>query len=320
MKSIKNMRSYWNRYRFIRSHWRLILLILIFVVGLAFVVSGAFKLQGPALISFLIIGVLLIMFSSIRLVIDSIGKSAIEREETKQLREKLERSEETRKRLEEKLKEDQQKPLKILDVHPILDMGMLEVDFALSKFFDQQYIKNKNGSLERVSVSPERKRGDFRFIGGLTAKFKARYGIDLRAMKVKEDPVAKRFYVSGANPMFLGTSDFPDIHWEGSVLLGYNLTGRCWETDDLYAKNESACREGFLKGFQEKLKSGPEELNCFKTPLQEYIRRLIQVIFAPRGHSVELVDIAAAKDFLPFRDYLPGQGIRALETNGWAGQ
>ena len=298
--------------RFLLSHWKLLLLTIVLFVGLALVTLGLFNLEGRALIAVLILGGLLISFAAIRMTINSIGKSAIEREEAKELKEKLEQSEETRKDLEQELKESYQKPLKIMSIEPILKLGVIEVNLQLTKFFDRYYYrKSWDGKLEK-SLS-EDKNTNMRFMGGLTAKFKARYGIDLVALKAKRDPETKKLYVSGANPSFQGTKDFPDIHWEGSIMMGYHFWN-AWEIGDKYDKYEWDCKENLRDEFQKSLKSGPEELEYLIKPLQDHIRLLIQGIFAPPGYSVELVDDTTAKDFLPFLDYLGKQGVQELEN------
>lgn len=211
-----------SAYQTFRSKWKMFLFTIMLFVGFGIVVLASFSLKGPKLISILILGGLLTGFAAIQMTITSIGKSAVEREEAKKLRENLAASEEARKDLEHKLKQSYHQPLRIRDIRPILDMGILEVDFELTKFFDQQYEK-EGEKLKKFFTSSKKKRGDFRFIGGLIAKFRARYGIDLLSVKVLDDNENRRFYVSGVDPVFRGTSDFPEIHWQGSIMLGYSL-------------------------------------------------------------------------------------------------
>ncbi len=309
MGFIKTSKQVVRVVQYVLSRWKPFLLIVALLIGFALVLLGSFNLQGPALISTLIFGGLLIGIAIIGMAISSIAKRAVENAEANRLRDKLEQAEKTCADLEQKLKESRQNPLKMLHIEPILDLGILEADFELTKFYDQKYIKDKEtGSLKRIQSE---QKGKFRFIGGLVAKFTARYGIDLRTVKVKKDDATKRFYVSGANPEFSGTRGFPDIYWKGAVMLGKEWGA--WATGD-YVRWESDCKEEFRKDFQKNLQSGPEELNCFKAPLQEYVRRLIQGIFAPPGYVVELVNDDTAKDFSPLLEHLGKQEVRTLEN------
>lgn len=309
MDFVKTFKQIRGTSRFLQSHWKLFLFIAMIFFGFALVVLGSFNLQGRALMSVLILGGLLIGFAAIRMTYDSIKKSAVEGEKGKEAMEEFEQIKKENRNLKQELKESYQNPLKILDIQPILDMGILEVDFELAKFFDQQYTKD----LEKIS--PGQEGSKYRFIGGLAAKFTARYGIDLLTIKVREDPENRRFYISGANPVFQGIRDFPDIHWEGSVILGKNWMGE-WATDQANERVGSDCKEEFRERFQKRLKSGPEELDYLKKPLREYIRRLMQGIFAPRGYSVELVDDDTGKNFLSLHKYLTSQDRRDIQSPG----
>jgi len=191
-------------------------------------------------------------------------------------------------------------------------MGILEVDFELTKFFDQQYEK-EGGKLKKFFTSPKKERGDFRFIGGLIAKFRARYGIDLLLVKVLRDNEKRQFSVSGVDPVFRGTSDFPEIHWQGSIMLGYSLLDKTWLGSRDYSEKENQCKEEFRDILQRKLKTGPEELNFIKKPLKEYMRHLFEGIFAPKGYRVKLVDEKPGKDFILLTEYLSKQGLKGLE-------
>ena len=301
----------------IRSSLLKLLLSILLIAGLAIVIFGAFELKGTALLAVMILGGFLIAFAIISMTVASIGKTAIAIKDYKRLREMLEEKDQAYRELELKHQESTVQPLKIKDIQPILDMGILEVDFELTKYFDQQYkgdYSTKDINTFKRVLPSSKERGDLRFIGGLRAKFRARYGFDLLTMKVKEDTTYKKFYVSGVDPVFKGTTDFPQLAWEGSIMLGFSIANQRWQCNPEFDKIESDLKEELRKSLQNRLKTGPEELNFIKNPLQEHIRRLIQGLFAPKGYAVVLVDEKIAKGYIHFTKFLSDQSIVGFEN------
>jgi len=201
-------------------------------------------------------------------------------------------------------------------VQPILELGILEADCQLSRCFD--FSMDEKGEVSEGSESKSRTyittllldligRGKFRFVGTLTIKFRARYGVDMETLQIRVDDEAKIVYVEGAEPSYLGIKGFPESSWESCVTLRERSYGE-WATDDIASGLEAPFKDACRESVEESLKNGPEELDWLKHPLQNTVKHLLRMMIAPPGYAVEFVDEADAR-FVPFFEYTTEIGI-----------
>ena len=291
-----------------------LMLLLLFIIGLALLIVSSFRLSGIAQVFVLILGGLLIFFAVIKLTINSIIRGALEREEGRKWKAKFKKSEEGREEIEVEFKQSKTEPLQTRKIQSILNIGLLEVNFKLTKFYDRWFLE-KDGELKETVPEKAKEGTVFRFMGGLSVEFPARYGIDMKAIKLRDDQKNKRIYVAGANLSFQGLSGVHDLEWEGTVFLNRTLFGG-WKYDSqdaTYIGKELKCKNKYKKQFLEKLKQGPEELNYLRKPFQEHIRQLLQSILAPPGYTVELVSDEIGEDFMLITDYINSNHYREIE-------
>ncbi len=294
----------------LHKHWKSAILVGIFGIALSMMVGASFTLSGAQLVTVLLIGGILVLFTFVKMLYDFLKVEAKRTVEGESLRkEKIALADEVT-RLKTELQYERSGGIKV-GIKPILEMGFLEAECEVTKFFDCYFDKdnkdNKNieeGALEQRRPGPHKKPVK-RFLGALTAKFKARYGIDIQKVQVKRDDQAKAMYVAGAEPSFLGVRGYPQMRWEGSVGLHYWWGS--WNIDEDSKKLDSDCREKYRVALEERLRNGPEQLNWVKEPLRKAIKRLLQII-APPDYRVEMVD-HPREGFIPLSDYLGDLGL-----------
>lgn len=284
----------------LRRHWKTAVLVGIFVIGLAMMFGGAFRLRGVELVTVLVVAGILMAFAYIKMTFDSAVERARKARESQDLANEKDE-------LAKELEWERSKRVKVLNIEPILEMGILEAECEVTKFFDRYFDKDDKEVGESVleQKGPGPRKLVKRFLGALTAKFKAMYGIDIQKVQVKCDHQAETFHVANAEPSFRGVRGYPQTGWEGSV--GLHRSWGSWVIDEASEKLESACREKYREAVEKSLKNGPEQLEWVKGPLRNTIKRLFQAI-APRGYRVDMVDYPR-EGFIPLSDYLRGFGL-----------
>ena len=304
----------------VKSIWqyrKLIGLATIFLIGLVLICIAAFVLKGTLLIIALTVGGVLIVISWVRMTFEAAVKRSVRLYEAEKLEEENRQLHENESILKKQLEEARKKKLQVLNVQPILELGILEADCQIAQCFD--FFIDKNGEIitEESGKEPSGIIGAFvegllgerrtRFIGTLNVKFTARYGIKIQNLKIRCDDNSKTVYVEGAEPTYLGTRDFPQTFWEGCVVLREQWD-ETWIADDKAVSLESPCKDICRKSMEESLKNGPEDLEWLKNPLQNTVRHLLQMMITPQGYSIEFVEEIEGES-VPFFEYAGSLGL-----------
>jgi len=287
------------------------LMILIFVLGVTIALLSCVKLEGNALFAGLalacvIIGVVCIKrignwWVENRTKVREAGESEAEKKRLREENVKL------RRRLDEQ-------PARVLGVREILQVSFIEAECEITKVFDRYFDKDRKeiheddeeSSPDTAAAKPKKA---WRFVGALTAKFKAKYGIqDVHKISVFPDDSSRTLRVHGAEPTYLGPGDFPEMRWEGCVALRQSILGT-WSVDE--GPLGPNWKEQYREEMQTALKNGPEQLSWLKEPLRRNIIRLLEMVIAPKDYRVELVE-RKNPDFLPLEEYRRGEGERFL--------
>ena len=188
--------------------------------------------------------------------------------------------------------------VKVLNIRPILELGLLEANCQIHKCFDEYYdkddqpitvIKDETTGLVNEKAMQALDTVKNRFMGTLRVNFVARYGIDMRKMKVKIDDDLRIVEVQRVEPKYLGCKGFPKTQWMYSIPLKKNWLG------DWTSNSEAKAIEGMSKDrcralTEKSLQSGPEELEWLKQPLLKTVHSFLLATVVPSGYSLKLVD------------------------------
>ncbi len=283
---------------------KLILLVGL-ILGFALIFTATFSLSGVSLAVCLGLGGVLVLASWGKTALDAYGKlDHADKifQENKQLRNK-------QSVLEKEIRSVRDSRVKVLNIRPILELGIFEAECQIHKCFDEYYnkndqpiqtIKDKSTGLVNETRMHKLETVKKRFMGTLRVNFVARYGIDMRKMNVKIDDGLRVVEVQGVEPKYLGCKGFPKTQWMYSVSLRKN-----W-MDDWLSDGEAKAIEGMSKDrcrtlTEKSLQSGPEELEWLKQPLYKTIRSFLLATVVPSGYTLKLVD------------HLEGKHVRLLE-------
>jgi len=314
----KAIKSTWH-------HRKLLGLVGVFLMGLVLICSAAFVLKGTPLIVAMTVGGVIILISWGRMTFNAAVKRSIRLQEAEKLKEENRQLLERESILKQQLEESRNRKLQVLNVQPILELGILEADCQITECFDLVFDKNGEiitwNDVPDPDVKYKESWGDIilgakkqRFIGTLIVKFTARYGVDMQNLKIRCDDDTKTVYVEGAEPSYLGSKGFPETCWKGCVNLREQWEGN-WIADDEAVRIESPCKDMCRSIMEESLKNGPENLEWLKQPLQNTVKHLLQMMVALPGYSLVLVEKIEG-DSMPFFEYTASLGLDKPRLGG----
>jgi hypothetical protein len=294
------------------AHWRFLVSLLVLVSGIVLALLALIELDSTLRLVAITGGGILIVAGCWRLALARAVQREIRLQGSEALVEENQRLVSTVRDLQREVAELRSRKLQVLNVQPILELGIFEADCQISRCFDVLF--DREGQPLDPDNLPTYSWKDFflgqgrrRFVGMLTFKFTARYGVDMQNLHVRHDERAKTVYVAGAEPRYLGTKGFPETQWQGCVTLRQTWEEQ-WVADDESQRIQEPLKDFFRKDMEEGLRGGPEELNWLRRPLQNGLRHLLHMMIAPKGYSLELVE-KGDEHFVPLFDYTAQLGL-----------
>ena len=265
MKMLKNFKIY---------------LTLIAIITIAvLLILNEFILYG-----LILIGLVVLIYSFWRLFLKN------KQEEISNLSRQLSDIEKQNNSLLEENEELRNRKLNISEIKDILDLGLMEVDTNFTRTWNEKFIH-----LDK----------SIHFIGALQVNIIAKYGIDLKELKIKFDKENNTMIVANIKPKFLSFRDL-DYDWRISELMEYK---QVWLGTDHWRKSTelegvaAQIKEKFSKRIHQEVKNGPEELNWIIEPLKKQIGNSLELLVGGvPGRKISIVD-SFDNSFLSLDEY-----------------
>lgn len=312
-------------------------------VGLIMMVLGSRRLQDKELYVILAVGGILVISGIVMMGVhiarkggekgakDEHKREFLEQENEKLMQErdaakkKIAELDNKEKLLTRDLKEAESKAVRTLFWQLCADLSLLEYECDITRCYDHYF--DENG--QEVGVDTKVKEDESstekapiikgRFLGALNAKFVAKYGFDIKRIKVKIEHAEKAIYFGGVEPSFHGFATPLCPQWECSVgLSSAGILSTFWKTDENSRKLENDCKDKYQKAVADGFKKGPELPEPIKKVLLSNIRLLLKRCIVPLiippnyNYKIEFVeDIGDGST--PLLKYLGG---RRLDGSG----
>jgi len=271
--------------------FRRIAYLTVCILGVVLLCYGLITLRGTSLVVALVVSGLLVLAGLGKLAFDAAVERSIKLQDSDRLAEEIRRLRTRESMLERELEAVRASKVKVLNVQPILELGLIEADCQISRCFELLYEKDDNLI---APGTPEYEADGFWdttktlfealfdgltkswrkvFIGTLIMRFTAKYGINIKKLKVKRDDTKRILYIAGAELEFLGTKDFPESIWKNSLVLRMEPDNRL-VADKETAYLEAASKDHCRALMEASLKQGPEELEWLKVPIINTVKQI----------------------------------------------
>ena len=133
--------------------------------------------------------------------------------------------------------------LNISEIKSVVDLGLMEVNTNFTRVWNEK---------------SDHENKHIRFLGALQVSIVAKYGLDMKDLRVKFDPEKNELTVANIQPKFLSFSDL-NFDWKIAEVLEYDvplLGEKHWQTTkDLEALN-GEFKENSSQTYQRRSKKG----------------------------------------------------------------
>jgi len=190
---------------------------------------------------------------------------------------KLNETEKLKEALQAENDELRHRKLNIAEIKNILDLGLIEIDTNFTRTWNEKF-DHGNKSVH--------------FIGALQVNIIAKYGIDLKELKIKYDKENNILTVANINPKFLSFNDL-DCQWTIAEIMEYKqpwIRANHWRKSDELQELGGQIKENLRLRTHQEVKNGPDELDWVIDPLKKQIVSTLELLLGAPGRRIVIVD------------------------------
>ncbi len=225
-------------------------------------------------------------FLAYGLIVFGVGAAAVaayqlflkqKEDEIHRLKAELKKTNRATEALQSENTELRNRKLNISEIKSVLDLSLMEVNTNFTRVWNEKSEYNKKS---------------IRFLGALQVSIVAKYGLDLRDLRVKYNEENNEITVANINPKFISFSDL-NYDWKIAEVLEYStpLIGeKHWGTSKELESLNSEMKENFRKRIHEEVKNGPAEMEWVLAPLRKQVAGALEMIFDAKGSRIRIVE------------------------------
>ncbi|HMU47934.1 MAG TPA: hypothetical protein PKC72_16295 [Chitinophagaceae bacterium] len=194
-----------------------------------------------------------------------------------QLKEQLKATDKEASSLKSENVELRNRKLNISEIKSIVDLGLMEVNTNFTRVWNEKM---------------EHEKKQVRFLGALQVSIVAKYGLDLKDLKVKFNEEINELTVANIQPKFISFSDL-SYDWKIAEVLQYDvpLMGeKHWETSKNLEALNSDLKENYRKRINDEVKNGPTEMEWVLTPLKKQVAGALEMFLGSQGRKIKIVE------------------------------
>jgi DNA-dependent RNA polymerase auxiliary subunit epsilon len=208
------------------------------------------------------------------------------------------------KQLKQSLKNQQQeiaelksRKLNVAGSKNILEVGLMEIDTNFTRTWNEKFTEDEQ---------------DLHFIGALQIHLVAKYGINLKDLKIQIDHENKQIFIGNLHPKFLSFSDI-NHEWKIAEMMVHKkrpwIMSNYWQKSDRYQELLNRKMEEKRQAIYDEIKQGPEEIQWLIKPLYHQVENTMRILLNRSDYDIEFIE-DINDNFLPIESYFEG-----LESN-----
>jgi hypothetical protein len=198
-------------------------------------------------------------------------------DEISNLRKQLKQSNQASASLKEENVELRNRKLNVSEIKSVVDLGLMEVNTNFTRVWNEKM---------------EQDNKKLRFLGALQVSIVAKYGLDMKDLRLKYDPERNHLTVANIQPKFISFSDL-NYDWKIAEVLQYDvpLVGeKKWETSKSLEALNSELKENYRKRINEEVKNGPAEMEWMLAPLKKQVEGALEMFLGAQGREIKIVE------------------------------
>ncbi|MCK5782169.1 MAG: hypothetical protein KAH10_06235 [Flavobacteriales bacterium] len=193
------------------------------------------------------------------------------------LKKRAERSEKDISYLKSENEELRTRRLNITDIDHIVELSLIELNTSFTRTYQ-----------EEIDIDFDK----FKFIGALKVQIKAKYGIDLKQMRLFFPENENVIKVANVTPKFLSFSS-RRFKWEIAEMFEFKeavFGTDYWKISTSANSISAEIMETKRQQLEEEVENSPEELQWIMDPLKKQIVSALEMILETSGRRVEIVE------------------------------
>jgi Skp family chaperone for outer membrane proteins len=197
----------------------------------------------------------------------------------------------TLKNQQQEIEELKNRKLNVVGLKNILEVGLMEIDTNFTRTWNEKFTEDQK---------------DLHFIGALQIQLKAKYGVNLKDLKVKIDHEQKTIYIANLQPKFLSFSEI-NHDWKIAEMMEHKkrpwIISNYWKKSEKYQELLNRKMEEKRKALYEEVKQGPEEIQWLIKPLYQQVENTMRILLNRSDYEIEFIKPSTEKDYLPIDSY-----------------
>ncbi len=179
---------------------------------------------------------------------------------------------------QKEIEELRNRKLNIAGMKDILEIGLIEIDTNFTRTWNEKFSDDEK---------------DLHFIGALQIQLVAKYGVNLKDLKVKIDHQNKLIYIAGLHPKFLSFSEI-NHEWKIAEMMEYKKRplnfGNYWKKSEKYQELLNRKMEEKRKAIYDEIKQGPEEIQWLIKPLYQQVENTMRILLNRADYNIEFIN------------------------------
>ncbi len=188
------------------------------------------------------------------------------------------------------IEELKKRKLNVIGLKNILEVGLMEIDTNFTRTWNEKFMEDDK---------------DLHFIGALQIHLVAKYGVNLKDLKVQIDHPNKVIYISNLTPKFLSFAEI-NHDWKIAEMMEHKkrpwIISNYWKKSDRYQELLNQKMEDKRKDLYHEIKQGPEEIQWLIKPLYQQVENTMRVLLNRADYDIEFIE-KATPDFKPIETY-----------------
>jgi len=188
------------------------------------------------------------------------------------------------------IEELKNRKLNIIGAKSILEVGLMEIDTNFTRTWNEKFMEDQR---------------DLHFIGALQIRLVAKYGINLKDLKVHIDHANKNIQITGLHPKFLSFSEI-NHDWKIAEMMEHKkrpwIISNYWRKSERYQELLNIKMEEKRKALYDEIKQGPEEIQWLVKPLYSQMENTMRILLNRPDYDILFTD-ETNKDYIPIETY-----------------
>jgi len=189
--------------------------------------------------------------------------------------------------------------LNVIGLKNILEVGLMEIDTNFTRTWNEEF---------------EEDGQDLHFIGALQLHLVAKYGVNLKDLKVQIDHQNKEIFIGNLQPKFLSFSEV-NHEWKIAEMMEHKkmpwLISNYWKKSERFQELLNNKMEEKRKSLYAEIKQGPEEIQWLVKPLYHQVENTMRILLNRGDYDITFVKEVSA-DFMPIDTYFEDKKIHKM--------